>query len=200
MLFKISNWVKTTFGRIVSVLVVFNIFMVVADFVYELGIYAYLSKMTGLYISPLLQPALSLPIYQLAIFFLVLLVLVYLLIRFNFKKKEHLVPVRDKFPDDYEPNDYARKTKWSFKSCSSYYFVPMLVVGYSRETKFTGLCGPYCTKCNHVLRADKGGKFFCINCIKKYKIPRELMGGDFWDKLMAYFGEEYRQGRLKQSS
>jgi hypothetical protein len=37
-----------------------------------------------------------------------------------------------------------------------------------------------------------------VNCIKKYKVPSELLG-DYDEKLFAYFKEEYRKGSLREN-
>jgi len=199
---KIYNWSKSLWGKITAFIVTAVALMTFIDFLLKWKIYSYFLNIISLYFSPIFVYRIVIPIYFLSIIIIILLSFILLFIRDNFKKEKYFIPVRDKFYTGFEPSSYDRKTNWKFKRVGSYYFVPLLSHSYN-SVEFVDLCGPYCSKCNHVLHVDggndMGSKFFCVNCVEKYKIPAELLG-DYQNKLLAYFRDEYRQGRLKDSN
>lgn len=149
----------------------------------------------------LLLQSVSIKIWFIVFFVLVFTFLLFYFIRQKSKKKEYYIPTRRTLHEGIENSDYSRRTKWNYKNYNSFYFIPL--ISYSRDSaEFITFCGPFCTKCDHFLHINElttKPEFFCVNCAKKYKVPIELIG-DYEEKLFAYFKEEYRKGRLKDSA
>lgn len=116
-----------------------------------------------------------------------------------FSRKKHSVSIKSKFHTGHGPTSHARQTKWNYKNHSEYYFVPLLSYGYD-TVSFKGFCGPYCHTCDHLLSvADTwfGSKFMCTNCLKRFRVPREVLS-NYENKLFEYFEMEYSKGSLKE--
>jgi len=137
-------------------------------------------------------------IIVLILFVTVFIFLLNFFIRKKIKKKEYFIPTRRTLHSGLKVDDYSRQIKWHYKNYNQFYFIPLISHSYN-SAEFITFCGPFCAKCDHFLQIDEltsKPEFFCINCIKKYKVPFELLGS-YDEKLFAYFKEEYRNGNLK---
>jgi uncharacterized membrane protein len=193
-------WIKTLWGKITAFAVGAVAVMTIIDYSLKWRIYSYLGNFLEPYLNPIFSQWIITPIYLIIFLVVLLILLITLSFRNRFKKKEYFILVKSVFNTGYEPSDYSRQTKWNYKNKKDYYFIPLLSHGYN-SVEFVDLCGPYCSRCNHVLHLNGsnnlGNKFICINCVKTYKIPKELFG-DYGNKLFSYFREEYRQGKLRE--
>ena len=116
------------------------------------------------------------------------------------KRKGYFIPISGQFLNGSEPNEYGRRNKWNYKDKKKYYYIPLLSFDYNGFLQFRDVCGPYCSRCDHLLCLDGGGEygreFFCVNCIRKFRIPAELRE-DYRARIVSYFQEEYRQNKLR---
>lgn len=134
------------------------------------------------------------------IFAIAFLFFIYFFITKRFKREQYYIPTRRTLHTGLELSDYDRETKWNYKRADDFYFVPL--ISYSQySADFITFCGPFCAKCDHFLQIKElsiNPKYFCVNCVKRYKVPAELLG-DYDEKLLAYFKEEYRKKNLRDS-
>ncbi len=155
----------------------------------------------GLFIKSkdFLLQSVGLKILYVVIFVILFIVLLFFFIKQKIKKQQYYIPTRRTLHSGIELSDYDRQTKWYYKNNSDYYYIPLISHSqYSAE--FITFCGPFCNTCDHFLHIKElstNPKFFCVNCIKKYKVPRELLI-DYNEKLFAYFKEEYRKGTFRK--
>lgn len=130
-----------------------------------------------------------------------LLALIFLVTKLA-KKNEVNIPISNKFCNGHGPSWYSEKTKWNYKQCKSYYYVPLLV--HDRvAVEFADFCGPFCAKCHHLLSQKSGmfcHKFECLNCERCFTVPKELATYNYKKRLFQYFETEYKQGHLKEAS
>jgi len=135
------------------------------------------------------------------IFGIAFIFLSFFFIKKKIKRQQYHIPTRRTLHSGIELSDYDRQTKWYYKNNDQYYFIPLISHSqYSAE--FIKFCGPFCEKCDHFLHISElssNPKFFCVKCIKKYKVPKELLI-DYDEKLLAYFKEEYRSGSLREEN
>lgn len=149
----------------------------------------------------------SIYLYQVLILIAIILFIIFIIYTFFVKHKKkgmiiyNDVIVVDKFHHGYKPNDLQFKNKWNIKNNKKYFYVLLLVLpwGGVGQTTFEGFCGPYCSKCNHILYYESYYYFNCLNCEKKYSIPKDFIK-DYYDKVFNYFNEEYNNGNLKNLS
>jgi len=199
---KLLNLIKFSWGKVTALAVGLGAIFVVVDYFLKWGISSYIVNIVRTYISPTLSKEIPVKTCLIIILIIVLLLFLYRLIGRALKKKEYYLPIKSRFYNGAEPSDYSRKTKWYFKQNKNFYYVPLLSHSYN-SIEFVDLCGPYCSKCDHILhvdgsKKDLGNKFICVNCAKKYAIPKELLG-DYQQKLTSYFKEEYRQKRIGEA-
>jgi len=194
-------WIKTVGGKIAALIGVVVALMTIVDYLLKWQIYPYLATNIGFCLKLLFFQSINTPLYLILILLAVSFFFIITLLWNKIQKHKYYIPIKSKFYTGYEPTDYDRQTRWSYKGNDKYYFVPLLSHGYN-VVNFVDLCGPYCKKCNHILHLDGDGelgrKFICVNCVKTYKIPKELLG-DYENKLLSYFREEYRQGKLREA-
>lgn len=130
-----------------------------------------------------------------------LLTLIFLVIKLA-KKKGANIPISNKFYHGHGPNQYTEKTKWNYKQCKKYYYIPLLSHGHM-TVEFVDFCGPFCAKCHHLLSQKSGmfcHKFECLNCERCFTVPKELATDNYKKRLFRYFETEYKQGHLKEAS
>ena len=193
---KAISLIKTFWGKIVAFAIGVVAVLTLVDYLLKWKILSFLIKTTQIF-----SLNFEVPLYVFLIILIVSILLIVLISRGKFKKRVYFIEIKDKFYNGYEPNDYSRRTKWYFKNNKDFYYVPLLSHGYN-SVDFADLCGPYCNRCNHILHLnggnDLGNKFVCVNCVKNYKIPKELLG-EYREKLISYFREEFRQGNVQEA-
>ncbi len=204
MFSKLVRFIKTTVGKIVTGLIGLAALLPLVDYWLQWNLYDKLTNLIGSIVIPFLLQRIEMPIYVAMVMGACSILCFWMGLLKLYKPKEFYIEIKDKYYTDHPPSDYDRRTKWNFKNYKRYYFIPLLSHSYD-SVSYVECCGPYCAKCDHILHlkgrsgGNLGHTFECINCNRKYCIPRELRG-DYVEKLDQYFTEEMRQGRLKQNN
>jgi hypothetical protein len=200
----IAHWLRTLWGRITTLAVGIGAILALVNYAVKWQLYPMILNFLHP-LQPVFLARLSVPSYMMLFLATITLSFIILFLRNQLHRKQYFITIRSKFNNGYEPNEYSRQTRWRYKQNETYYYIPLLVYGYDQFAmpEFRDFCGPYCSKCDHLLQLDGGGesgrRFFCVNCVKKYKIPVELVD-DYTTRLFRYFQEEYRQRRLGEAS
>jgi hypothetical protein len=201
---KFFLFIKTTWGKLLAILGAIVLLFTFTEYVLKWNLYNKLAQVLKDNVLSFLMQPVRIPTYLAVIMSAASILYLYVIFLKFYKPKEFYIEIKDRYHTGYPPNDYARKTKWNFKNYQGHYFVPLLVHSYN-DVSYEEFCGPYCSKCNHLLHLkgtgseNVGSIFECINCSRKYRIPKELRN-NWTEKLDKYFAEEMRQGRLKQNN
>lgn len=204
MFSRLFRFIKTTVGKIVTGLIGLAALLPLIDYCLQWKLYDKLNDLIGSIIIPFLLHRIEMPRYLAMVMGVCSILCFCMGLLKLYKPKEFYFEIKDRYHTGYPPDKYDRKTKWNFKNYKKHYFVPLLVHSHN-DVSYEEFCGPYCSKCDHLLHlkgtgSDNVGSIFeCINCDRKYRIPKELRN-NWTEKLDKYFTEEMRQGRLKQNN
>ncbi len=168
----------------------------------QFGLHRYLIEKINKYVLLVWDWRISVPILLLGLLGVTVLLLAVALLKSLFRPKRYRITIRDSYQGSL-PNEYQRRTRWHFKDQQAYYYIPWLSQGYE-TLEFVGFCGPYCSKCDHILHVhgphkELGRALFCVRCNAKHRIPKELLD-DYANRLYSYFKNEFLQRRLKQAA